>query len=262
MRVAIIGYGAIGSVVHRTLTPSGHEVSGVLLRKNSASRNKPELAGISIVEELDALLALPSDVVVECAGHEALRRYGVDILERKRILVISSIGALADRELESRLDSATGRGGRLVLPSGALAGLDALAAARQAGLEEVRYTSRKSPAAWRGTRAESLIDLTKVSSPQAFFEGTAREAALAFPQNANVAAAVALAGLGFDQTSVRLMVDPHTASNQHLIDARGTFGEISTWVLARTSADNPKTSLLVPYSIARSILNVSSAVVI
>jgi aspartate dehydrogenase len=262
MRVAIIGYGAIGGVVHRTLVASGHEVSGIFLRKESASRGKPGLVGVTIVEELDAFLALPSDVVVECAGHEALRRHGVAILEKRRILVISSIGAMADRELESRLESAAGRGGRLVLPSGALAGLDALAAASQAGLEEVRYTSRKAPAAWKGTRAESLIDLAKVSSPQPFFEGTAREAALAFPQNANVAAAVALAGLGFDRTSVRLMVDPQAAGNQHLIEARGAFGEISARVLAHTSAENPKTSMLVPHSIMRSILNISSSVVI
>lgn len=262
MRVAIIGYGAIGSVVHQTLTASGHEVSGILLRKDSASRNKLGLVGMPIVEELDALLALPSDLIVECAGHEALRRHGAGILEKKRILVISSIGGLADRELESRLESAASLGGRLVLPSGALAGLDALAAAKHAGLEQVRYTSRKAPAAWKGTRAESLINLNKVSSPQPFFEGTAREAALAFPQNANVAAAVALAGVGFDRTSVRLMVDPHTASNQHLIEARGAFGEISARVLAHTSAENPKTSILVPYSIVRSVLNLSSPVMI
>ncbi len=89
-----------------------------------------------------------------------------------------------------------------------MGGLDALAAARRAGLSSVSYVSRKPPAAWLGTPAERVADLSALTAAAAVFTGTAREAALAFPQNANVVAAIALAGLGFDETQVTLMADP------------------------------------------------------
>jgi aspartate dehydrogenase len=101
-----------------------------------------------------------------------------------------------------------------------------------------------------------------VTGPEVFYEGSAREAALDFPQNANVVAAVALAGIGFDRTRVKLMVDPDSTGNRHLVTASGPFGEISTEVLARTLPDNPKTSMLAPYSLLRAVANQSDRLVI
>ncbi len=87
------------------------------------------------------------------------------------------------------------------------------------------YQSRKSPASWRGSYAEQLIDLSAVNEAQIFFEGSAREAARLFPANANVAATIALGGIGLDATRVQLMVDPATQRNTHTLHAEGLFGE-------------------------------------
>lgn len=87
------------------------------------------------------------------------------------------------------------------------------------------YRSRKSPASWRGSYAEQLIDLSAVNEAQIFFEGSAREAARLFPANANVAATIALGGIGLDATRVQLMVDPATQRNTHTLHAEGLFGE-------------------------------------
>lgn len=263
MQVGIIGYGAMGAVLRSTLEAGGAEVVAVLGRMPSLERVRAALPPTVIVtDDLATLVGARPDVVVECAGHEGLRQHGPRIIAAGFDLVVASVGALADAPTEAALREAASGGGRLIVPAGALAGLDALSAARRAGLEEVRYVSRKAPRAWRGTKAESLVDLDGVREPTVFFEGPAREAALAFPQNANVVAAAALAGLGFDATRVALTADPTTSGNRHLLEARGAFGELSVSVLARTLPENPKTSMLAPLSLARAVLNLRDRVVV
>jgi aspartate dehydrogenase len=176
--------------------------------------------------------------------------------------VIASVGALADAALEAEMRAAASGRARILIPSGAIGGLDVLGAAKLAGIERAHYVGRKAPRAWRGTAAETLVDLDRVAQAQVFFEGTAREAALRFPQNANVVAAVALAGLGFEKTRARLMVDPSVTTNQHAVTASGPFGEIQVQVAARTLPQNPKTSMLAPYSIVRSLRNLADAIAI
>ena len=261
MNVGIIGYGAIGRTVHHALATTPHTVVGILTR--SEPRKADDVVDAApFLRDLPALLRLAPRVIVECAGHGALRTHGAAILSAGIDLVVASVGALADAALESSLRTAAIGGGRLIIPSGALGGLDALGAARLAGLDEVAYTSRKAPTAWSGTKAESLIDLSRVKAASTFFEGSARQAALEFPLNANVVAAVALAGIGFDRTRVKLMVDPDATGNRHIIEARGAFGEISATVLARTLPDNPKTSMLAPFSLVRAIANSAEPVLI
>jgi aspartate dehydrogenase len=209
------------------------------------------------------LLADAPDAVAECAGHAAVRQYGEAVLAASRDLVVISIGALADDTLRATLlSSAQQHGARLVLPSGAVGGLDALGAARLSGLQTVTYTGRKPPKAWRGTPAERLLDLDALSAPAIFFEGTARQAATDYPQNANVAAAVALAGLGFDATKVRLIADPKAARNVHEISVRAGCGDFDLQLEGRPSPLNPKTSLMAGFSVAREILNRTGALVI
>jgi aspartate dehydrogenase len=255
MKVGVIGYGAIGRTLVAALAPiRGIEVAGILVRGAKAG---PE--GMPMVTDAAALLALGVEAVVECAGHGGLKAHGAAVLAGGVDLVVASVGALADRDLDARLRAA---GGRLVIPSGAVAGLDALGAAREAGLDSVDYVGRKPPQAWRGTPAEKLIDLDGVTEPAVFFESDARTAALTFPQNANVVAAVALAGLGFEATRVTLMVDPSVPNNQHQVTARGAFGEVSTHVIARTLPDNPKTSMLAPFSLVRALRMLSEPLVV
>jgi aspartate dehydrogenase len=261
--VALIGYGAIGRVVADALHKvDGLTLVGLLVREGSLQRLAAEASeGVVVTSRAEELLANAPQLVVECAGHAALHMHAEALLRGGADLLIASVGALADASLESRLARAAVAGGsRMLIPAGALAGLDALGAARLAGLDRVDYTGRKAPAAWRGTRAERVIDLDRVTTPTVFFEGSARQAALEYPQNANVVAAVAIAGLGFDRTRVRLIVDPGEARNQHGVSASGAFGELSTTVVAQTLSNNPKTSMLAPWSLVRTLQNLVAAV--
>ncbi len=261
MRIAIIGFGAIGRCLAASLADTDVEITGILVRERSAARVRGAVPGVRIVTGLDGLLAPAPDLVVECAGHEALRSFAAPVLASGTDLLVASVGALADPGLERDLRAAAACG-KLLIPSGALGGLDALGAARESGLDSVAYIGRKAPGAWRGTRAETLIDLEAVAAPQVFFESDARQAALEFPKNANVVAAVALAGLGFEATRVQLVVDPAAAGNQHEIQARGAFGEIFTRVVAKTLPDNPRTSMLAPYSLVHAIRKTVDAIVV
>ena len=265
MKIGMSGLGAIGSALKKSLAEEGADLSIVsaLVLKEGVPSASAALPNAAIVTQWDEFIASGPDVIVECAGHTALRAFGSLALRAGRDLIVSSVGALADRALESDLRAAARHSrSRIVIPAGAAGGLDALGAARRAGLDSVTYISRKQPRAWEGTQAEGMIDLSSVKEARVFFQGNARNAALTFPQNANVVAAIALAGSGFENTQVQLMADPETLGNRHIIDARGSFGEISVSVMARTLPDNPKTSMLAPYSLVRSIVNLSDWIVV
>lgn len=122
------------------------------------------------------------------------------------------------------------------------------------------YKGCKSPNSWRGSYAEQLVDLDQVSEATVFFRGTAREAALKFPANANVAATIALAGLGMDQTLVELTVDPTINKNKHTIVAEGLFGEMTIELVGVPLASNPKTSTLAALSVIRACRNSVQAI--
>jgi len=249
LKIAVIGYGAIGSFVIGYLSAeSSIEICGVF------SLPHAEACPVPVVDSVEALLAMRPDLVVECAGHQALRDSGEAVIRHGTDLLVVSVGALADATLEQSLrNAAADGGGRLLIPGGALGGIDALSAAREAGLDSVEYSGRKAPASWKGTAAEKMIDLASVRQATTFLECDARTAALQFPQNANVVAALALAGLGFEKTKVRLVVDPAANGNNHSFVARGKFGEITTTIRSMTLPSNPKTSVLAPFSLIQSI---------
>ncbi len=209
-----------------------------------------------VVTTTEDLIAARPDLVVEAAGHAAIALVGEAVLAAGLDLVVSSVGALADDDLRARLDAAAARGGgRLALLPGAIGGLDILAAAKLSGLTAVTYLSRKPPAAWVGTPAESRIDLAAIAAPTTFYEGSARQAAQDFPKNANVAATVALAGLGFEATRVCLVADPTVAGNVHEIAFRSACADVTMRIEGRPSPDNPKTSATTGWSLARAILD-------
>lgn len=209
-----------------------------------------------VVTTTEDLIAARPDLVVEAAGHDAVALVGEAVLTAGIDLLISSVGALADDALRTRLEAAARRGGgRLDHLPGAIGGLDILAAARLCGLTEVTYVSRKPPAAWAGTPAATLIDLAAIAAPTPFYEGSAAEAARRFPKNANVAATVALAGLGFDGTRVRLVADPTVAGNVHEIAFRAACADVTIRIEGRPSPDNPKTSATTGWSLAQAILS-------
>jgi aspartate dehydrogenase len=178
-------------------------------------------------------------------------------------LLVISVGALAEPKLLQALKTAAHDGGsRILLPAGAIGGIDAIAAMRLSGLIMVRYRSRKPPAAWRGSPAEKVADLDSLTSRTVLYRGTAGEAALLYPQNANVAAAVALAGLGFDATEVELVADPEAPGNVHEIEAEGTAGRFAIQLQGKPSRTNPKTSALAALSVARALINLDATIVI
>ena len=116
--------------------------------------------------------------------------------------------------------------------------------------------------AWRGSPAERLVDLGKLSERTVLYTGTAGEAALLYPQNANVAAAVALAGLGFDATQVELVADPDAPGNVHEIEAESAAGRFAIQLQGKPSRTNPKTSALTAFSIARALRNEGATIVL
>jgi len=248
-RIALIGYGAMARALIDCLgAQSSLAVGAVLLRTGNAP------TGIVLVRSVEALLAWSPDLVVECAGQQAVRlaptllAHGIDT-------VIASVGALGDAALARELASAAAAGSsKLIIPAGAVGGLDALRAARLGGLDGVRYVGRKPPSAWCGTPAESGHDLPGMTVQEVVFEGKATDAITLFPKNANVTAAIALAGVGFDRTHVTLIADPAISRNQHEIEAEGSFGHFRIVLENYPLATNPKTSQLAALSVALAVI--------
>ena len=268
-RVGLIGHGGIvRAVLDRLPATAGTDVAvtDVLCRPGRATAARAVVGDdIAAVETIDELLAARPTIVAECAGHGAVADYGEAVLAAGIDLLVASTGALADQPLHERLAGAAVHGGaRLVLPAGAIGAIDALAAGRIAGLERVRYRSRKPPAAWAGSAAETACDLASISEPTVFFRGDARTAARDYPKNANVAATVALAGLGFERAEVELCADPAAAGNIHEVEveAEGTAGRFRIELLGFPGPDNPRTSQLTAMSIVRALANRAAAVVI
>lgn len=263
--VGLIGYGGIArdAVAAMRNAGGGVKFAGALCRPGRAAKAREALPGIHIVESLSDLLARNPGVVAEVAGQGAVAEYGPEVLRRGADFLVISIGALAEPKLLSALKAAAqSGGGRLLLPAGAIGGIDAIAAMRLGGLNGVRYRSRKPPAAWRGSPAEKVADLDGLKSRTVLYRGTAGEAALLYPQNANVAAAVALAGLGFDATEVELVADPDAPGNVHEIEAEGAAGRFAIQLQGKPSRTNPKTSALAALSVARALLNLEASIVI
>ncbi len=261
LRVGLIGYGSIGSPVAAAIV--GGDVSlavltGVLRAHPAAELAPPD--GVLLVTTLGQLLATKPDIVVETAGHVALREHGLGALEAGCDLMTISVGALADDALLAALEHAARAAGRRVLvPSGAIAGLDMLNAARLAGLESVTHTVRKPPAALLPRDESAAV----IASGQArvLYEGAAREAVRRFPENVNVVAAVSLSGIGLDRTIARVVADPWVTHNTHQVDASGAFGTIHIEV-RNVPGPNPKTGLIVAPSVIRALQRLSAAIVV
>jgi aspartate dehydrogenase len=250
-RTALIGCGAIGQEILAQLAAAGalDHVACVLERSRNLARTREVAAGrYPVTDQLSELLAAKPDIVIECAGHSAVAAYGAAVLRAGIDLIIAATGCLAAPRLAAELVDAARGGGRLLIPSGAVAGIDGLLAAR-ASLTAVTYQSAKPPVAWRGTPAEQLIDLGAVAKPTVFFEGSAREAALGYPQNANVGVTIALAGIGLDRTRVKLVADPTLRDPLGIIEADGALGKFRFEILAYAAPGNPKTSRLTAYSL-------------
>ncbi|WP_424976586.1 aspartate dehydrogenase [Dinoroseobacter sp. S124A] len=256
MRIAFIGLGAINRAVAAGLREGAQPATMAALTRQGATA--PE---VSALGTLDALRDFAPDLVVEAAGHAAARSYAPALLADGMSVLLASVGALADPETEDRFRAAPQKGAQLLIPAGALGGLDMVAALPKSTLHSVTYTGTKPPRAWAGSPAAEGHDLEALTRPRLLFEGTAREAALRFPKNANVAATLALAGLGFDETDARLIADPAATGNSHAYTVASEAAEMSFAVTAKPSA-TPGTSATTAFSLLRAIRNRDAALVI
>jgi len=250
--VAVVGKGAIGGAVAHDLLEGrvrGCELAALLVRGSQ------DLVPRSLaVRSLEELLAQSPGVVVEAAGHEALRTYGEPLLRSGADVVCVSVGALADDALRARLWQAADEGrSRLIVPSGAVGGLDMLRAAARGGLDEVRVEQRKPPLAVLGHGEQDI------SEPRELFEVSAREAAERFPTTMNIVAAVALAGIGFERTRCRLVADPALSGARVSVHARGRFGRLELSIDAAPSP-NPRTSAVTAMSVTAVLEQLSDPV--
>lgn len=247
MRVGLIGLGAIGLGISRLARDQVDIVLvGALVR--DVARPRPAETPPA-VGTLDELLALRPEVIVEGAGHEALRAYGPAVLRAGCDLIALAAGALAEPGFVDELRAAAREGhARLRIASGAIAGLDALSAAAAGGLTSVTHTVRK-PA--RTLLGEAAAELT---GPRELYRGPARAGVLRFPESANVVAAVSLAGIGLDGTQMCVVADPSADRNQHIVEASGMFGSLRVEVQNVPSDENPRTGRLTAMSAFRALL--------
>lgn len=236
MRLLVVGCGAIGSVVAREAAKMPH-VEGPVLLTDIEPRRAHDLGERhgGLVVGLEEGLSRAT-LVVEAASQDAVRDVGPRALEAGCDLLVVSVGALLETATAERLRTAAAKAGRAILvPSGAIGGLDALRAAAVGGLDEVLLTTAKPP--------ESLgLGTERISGPVTLFDGPAAEAVRRFPKNVNVAAAVALAaGVA---PRVRIVADPSLARNTHTIEARGAFGRLTFRIENEPFPENPATSRL------------------
>jgi aspartate dehydrogenase len=252
LRVGVIGVGQIGGIVCRALIAG--RIPGVRLEAISDRPGIEEnLKGLAAsagcgwtVDPMD-LAGQGLDLIVESAGAAAARAYAVPVLEGGSDLLIMSLGVLADPDFRDVMIAAAERSNRrILLPSGAIAGLDAVRAASEDALEEVTITTTKGPASLEGAPylREHGIDLGSAIGPTVVFDGSAQEAIAGFPANVNVAVALGLAAGALDRVRVRIIVDPDAKSTVHRVAVRGAFGIMESTVSNVPLKENPRTSYL------------------
>ena len=249
-RVALLGCGAIGTKIAVAIDTK--VIPAVLTHVYDASRqaadnlveqmkNKPK-----IVENAHLLSSYPVDIVVEAASQDAVRDVALSVLQNKRDLMIMSVGALLDESIHEVLADACKDFSRIILlPSGAIAGLDAIRSVK-AELDSISITTTKHPSALKGAKFfdDSSLVSDLIDTSTTIFDGTARQAVQLFPANINVAALLSLSGIGSDKTKVRIIADPKTNKNTHSIEVTGSFGKMSFVIENVPDTQNPKTSKL------------------
>lgn len=265
LRVGIIGFGVIGRAVAEAIAAgrAGRaELVDVLVR--SPEKVEPGLAerlGCRFTTDAADFIDSEKDLVVEAAGHDALRAYAEHLLRAGKDVMLVAVGALADPELNERVTrTAHEYGRRLYIPSGAIAGLDGIGAAALGDLRAVTHTVRKPPRGLLPPAEAAAVE--RSGQPRELFRGPAREAALRFPENVNVVAAVSLAGLGFDRTLVRVVADPSVQRNTHEVTAEGDFGELRILMQNVPTEQNPKTGRITALSVIKALRNLTAPVVV
>jgi len=265
--VGIIGCGTIGSELVAAIEDG--EVGDTRVtclfdrtRDKAAelARTSERAAAITVADTPTAVVD-HADLVVEAAGQSALWDVLVPVFDADTDLVVMSVGAFADKDLyETALDATRASNGHLYVPSGALADLDAVKATSVGELHSVQLTTRKPPAGLAGAPhiETAQVDLDSMEETTTVFEGTATDAATAFPSNINVALALSLAArVDPDETTVRIVATPNSANNVHQVRVTGEAGSIETKVQNVPSPTNPQTSYLAVLSAIETLRSIT-----
>jgi len=249
-RVAIAGLGAIGRVLARHLSLG---IPGLALAC-AATRDQAKAQAWLDAQRIACPLVEPeafpeqADLAIECAPASALERICRPMLEAGKQVMVISAGALLPRP--ELIELAKARGGQIVVPTGALLGLDAVSAAAEGTIHSVRMITRKPP---RGLAGAPYLEANRISvdglnTAKRVFAGTAREAAAGFPANVNVAAALSLAGIGPDRTTVEIWADPAVERNCHTIEVDSDSARF-TLSIENIPSENPKTGRITALSV-------------
>ncbi|NKB51763.1 MAG: aspartate dehydrogenase [Rhizobiaceae bacterium] len=256
INLAIAGLGAIGMAVARRI--DGGEVDGVRLAAVSAANLDRAKGRVADFVHPPAVLPLSelldnADVIVECAPSAAFAELAEPVLSRGLCLMPLSVGALLERT--DLVDLAKRNGGRIIVPTGALIGLDTVRAMAVGKIRSVTLETRKPPAGLAGAPhlVNNNIDISELSEPLCVLRGSAREAARGFPANVNVAAALALAGIGPEDTRVEIWADPTIDRNMQTVRIESDAGEATMMMKNIPSDENPKTGRIVANSVVATL---------
>jgi aspartate dehydrogenase len=250
LTVAIGGLGAIGLSLARRLDAGVEGLRLVSASARDRDRACANVAGFAHPPEIVDLDALAqADIVVEAAPAAIFEQIAVPAIEAGRIFVPSSVGALLPRL--HLVDRARKSGARIIVPTGALLGLDAVRACAEGEVESITIETRKHPRGLAGAPylARHGIDVAAITTPTVVFEGNALDAAAGFPANVNVAAALALAGIGPLRTRVRIWADPGVDRNIHTIRVEADAARLTMTVENVPSEANPRTGKLTALSV-------------
>jgi aspartate dehydrogenase len=249
-RVAIAGLGVIGRTVARRLADGMPELTLACAAARDAAKARAWLEEAQISCPLVELAEFPryADLAVECAPAEILESICTPMLiAGKRVMVLSA-GALLPRP--DLIDLARRHGGEIIVPTGALLGLDAVAAAAEGVIRSVRMTTRKPPRGLAGAAylVKNGISVEGLNAAKCVFAGTAREAAAGFPENVNVVAALSLAGIGPDRTTIEIWADPAVSRNCHSIEVDSDSARFS-FSIENVPSENPRTGRITALSV-------------
>lgn len=265
LRLGVAGLGAIGLAVARKI--DGGEVPGIALSAiavRDRAKAAAKLAGFRSKPTLTSLtqLAEHADVVLECIPDAHFAEVARPAIERGRIFMPLSVGQLLDHM--DLVERARATGARIIVPTGALAGLDAIRAIAEGEVESVRIRTRKPPKGLEGAPylQSRGISLQALKEPLRIFEGTAREAIRGFPANVNVAVALSLAGIGPDRTRIEIWADPSVTRNTHTIEAVSNSSNLTITIENIPSEENPATGKVTALSALAALRRLTAPLVV
>lgn len=264
LKAGIIGCGSIGTHLAKVLSREFRREAELAYlcdrRREKAELLKRRIHSPVKIVSLEELIR-KSDLIIEAASTQISGEVATQALKLGKQVLIMSVGGLLDSQVTVTRKGDSHLGGRLWIPSGALAGIDALLAARQGKIKTVKLVTRKPPEALRWARYFHTRKFPRLAGKKekCIFKGNALQAVAAFPENINVAAVLSLAGIGPRKTKVEIWTSRAYRSNQHEVTVEGKFGEIRTVTKNVPFPENPKTSYLAALSAAAVLRKIFSS---